>query len=417
MTHFGVLCRPDTGHINPMAALGRELKRRGHSVTFFQIPDAQSEILAAGLDCTLIGQSDFPLGWTEERNAERGQLSEIGAIHYAINNYFIPLASANLREAPSAIQSAGVEVLLVDQLVSEGGTIADFLDIPFISTCCMLLLNVEPSVPPPFLPWRYGESPWHRWRNQIGHYFTRLLSVPLWQLVSSYRRTWNLPLYSSLNDPYSKLLQLCQQPREFEFPRQQLPPEFHFTGPLIDGESRQVISFPFEKLTGQPLIYASLGTLLNRQRDIFGVIAEACKDLDVQLVISLGNADATTDLYSALPGSPLIVKYAPQLELLRRSSLVITHAGLNTTLEALSNAVPLVAIPVGNDQPAVAARIAWTGVGEVVSLNQLNTVKLRTAIQTVLSNDSYHQNTLRLQSAIHRTGGVRQAADIIEKII
>ena len=39
MNHFGILCFPELGHLNPMIALGRELQRRGHNVTFFQIPD------------------------------------------------------------------------------------------------------------------------------------------------------------------------------------------------------------------------------------------------------------------------------------------------------------------------------------------------------------------------------------------
>jgi len=46
-----------------------------------------------------------------------------------------------------------------------------------------------------------------------------------------------------------------------------------------------------------------------------------------------------------LPGSPLVV-YAPQLELLAKARLTITHAGLNTVLDSLSNGVPLVAIPI-----------------------------------------------------------------------
>jgi len=39
---------------------------------------------------------------------------------------------------------------------------------------------------------------------------------------------------------------------------------------------------------------------------------------------------------------PLVVEYAPQLELLAKARLTITHAGLNTVLDSLSNGVPLV---------------------------------------------------------------------------
>ena len=124
-----------------------------------------------------------------------------------------------------------------------------------------------------------------------------------------------------------------------------------------------------------------MGTLQNRSLEIFQCIAEACDGLDAQLVISLGGG-SSPELQS-LPGSPLVVEYAPQLELLKKATLTITHAGLNTVLESLSEGVPLVAIPITNDQPGVAARLAWTGAGEVVPLSGLSVPRLRAAIQQV----------------------------------
>jgi UDP:flavonoid glycosyltransferase YjiC (YdhE family) len=76
-----------------------------------------------------------------------------------------------------------------------------------------------------------------------------------------------------------------------------------------------------------------------------------------------------------------------------------------------------VAIPITNDQPGVAARIAWTGAGEVVPLASLSVPKLRAAIQRVLTEDSYKNNASKLQEAIARAGGARRAADIVEKAI
>jgi zeaxanthin glucosyltransferase len=113
----------------------------------------------------------------------------------------------------------------------------------------------------------------------------------------------------------------------------------------------------------------------------------------------------------------IAVGYAPQLELLQRASLTITHAGLNTVLESLNNGVPMVAIPITNDQPGVAARIAWTGTGEVIPLKQVSVPRLQTAIKQVLTDDSYQQNALKLQEAIQRSGGASKAADIIEQVV
>ena len=118
-----------------------------------------------------------------------------------------------------------------------------------------------------------------------------------------------------------------------------------------------------------------------------------------------------------LPGNPLVVGYAPQLELLQKASLTITHAGMNTTLESLTNGVPMVAIPVTNDQPGIAARIAYTGAGEVVPLKKVSLKLLQKAVKRVLTEDSYKKNALKLQEAIKRAGGVSRAADIIEQVV
>ncbi len=82
-------------------------------------------------------------------------------------------------------------------------------------------------------------------------------------------------------------------------------------------------------------MYASLGTLQNGFQEIFRAIADGCAGLPVQLVISLGGG-LDPERLGAPSGDPVVVKYAPQLEIVKRADVVITHAGLNTTLESLA---------------------------------------------------------------------------------
>nr|MBA2750487.1 glycosyl transferase family 1 [Tatlockia sp.] len=284
------------------------------------------------------------------------------------------------------------------------------------SVSAALMINEDISVPPFNTPWKYSPAWWAKVRNRIGYRLLRRIGKPIRATIGEYRREWNLPPHYGQNDTYSKLAQLCQQPAEFEFPRENLPGCFHFTGAYHNLISRAKVEFPFEKLTGQPLIYASMGTLQNRLMGVFETIAQACAGLDAQLVISLGGG-INQESVPKLPGSPLVVGNAPQLELLQKASLTITHAGLNTALESISHGVPMVAIPITNDQPGVAARIVWTGCGEMVKLQGLDAPKLRTAIEKVLGKDSYRNNAIRLQTANQRAGGVTKAADIIEEVI
>ncbi|MGJ3246527.1 MAG: glycosyltransferase [Elainellaceae cyanobacterium] len=415
MTHFGTFCPPSTGHLNTMMPLAQELQRRGHRVTHIGVLDAQPKAVAAGLDFRAIGEDEFPLGSVPEAIARLGKMTKLAALRYTIQ-LIQEGAFIRLRDAPSVVKSAGIDALLIDQLSSGAESVADHLSIPFISVCSAIPINQEVGVPPCFTPWHYSPFPWNHLRNHMGYALINQLSKPIQTMIIDYRHERKLPPYRQINDAYSRLAQLSQQPAEFEFPRTSLPPCFHFTGPYHDSVSREPVPFPFERLTGQPIIYASMGTLQNRLVDTFYHIAEACVGMDAQLVISLGGA-FDCDALPQLPGAPIIVNYAPQLQLLQKAALTITHAGLNTTLESLSNGVPMVAIPVTNDQPGVAARISWTGTGEVVPLSRLHSTTLKSAIQTVLNKASYSTNALRLKEAIHRAGGVSRAADIIEQVV
>lgn len=135
-----------------------------------------------------------------------------------------------------------------------------------------------------------------------------------------------------------------------------------------------------------------------------------------QLVISLGNPNQDLGAVK-LAGKPILVAYAPHQALINRSALVITHAGLNTTIGALSAGVPIVAIPITNEQPGIASRMTRVGAGLVVPVKKATVVKLRAAIEKVLTDKSYRENAQKMQVAIKNSGGVKQAADIIEKSI
>jgi MGT family glycosyltransferase len=158
-------------------------------------------------------------------------------------------------------------------------------------------------------------------------------------------------------------------------------------------------------------VYASFGTLLER-KDLLEMIAAACADLEVQLVLSARGDAAIPSAQFA--GSPIVVAHAPQLELLKRAALCITHAGLNTVMESLSFGVPMVALPITNDQPAVAARVRRVGAGEVIPPGRATAVQLRGAIERVLHAPGYRQAAVQMQRSIAQAGGVRRAADIIE---
>jgi zeaxanthin glucosyltransferase len=158
-----------------------------------------------------------------------------------------------------------------------------------------------------------------------------------------------------------------------------------------------------------------MGTLQNGLVDIFRSITQAAIRLKkLQFVLAVGGQLDPKQL-GTVPANVIVVSHAPQIEILRRSSLCITHAGLNTVLESLSSGVPMVALPITNDQPGVAARIANKKVGIVVSPHQASPANFVTAIKRVLGEPTFRDNVQRVREAVRRTDGLSIAAGILER--
>ena len=414
MGHFGLICPELSGHLNPMTTLGRELKRRGHRVTLIGRPDGQKKAESAGLEFAMVGEKEFPAGSLARTTAQLGRLAGLNAIRFTAE-LLRRAAVITLDQAGGAIASAGVDALLVDQVTPAGETVAETLNLPCLSVCNALALNFDPALPPAVTPWRYRRGTIWRWRNALGDSILRLAARPIIREINARRLRCGLSQLATWVPDSPGLAQIAQQPAFFDYPRERLPDTFHYTGPWHAIDSGDKLEFPWEKLDGRPLIYASMGTLQNRQAQIFEAIASACAGLDAQLVLSLGSRDQQLALN--LSGAAIVVPFAPQLELLRRAALTITHAGLNTALESLAQGVPMVAIPITNDQPGVASRLEWLGVARVVPPARLTARRLRASVRTVLSESYFRARAEQWKAQIGSIDGLRLAADIIEHAV
>ena len=373
--------------------------------------DLEERVRGEGLEFVSIGQSDHPVGSLPKSLEALGRLKGMAALRFTIQAVARTTAMM-LRDAPAEIEKAGVSMLLVDQMEPAGSTLAELLGIGFITICNAMALNREPDVPPPFTPWSYRPTWWARLRNRAGNAMSDRLTDPITRVVDTYRKAHGLKRLRSPEASFSPVAQISQQPPLFDFPRRNLPSTFHYVGPLRKPRA-QTIFFPWEKLDGRPIIYASLGTLQNARLDVFQCFAEACEGLDAQLVISHGGGLTTADV-NRLPGNPLVVSYAPQLEVLSRASLTLTHGGLNTVLDSLSRGVPLIAMPITYEQPAIAERIRYTGVGLTFPLISLSVKRLRDAIGIALpEHSSVREGARGMRESIRGAGGVASAADII----
>jgi zeaxanthin glucosyltransferase len=409
--HYGIITPPVGGHIHPFGALGRELIARGHRVTLLHMEDVRARAIEEGLEFAALGESDHPPGSLSRSLAELGQRKGLGALRFTIEAVR-RTTEMICRDAPAVLEARGIDRLLVDQMEPAGGSVADHLGIPFVTICNALALNREPCMPPPFTGWRYTRSAWGRARNSVGYAIHDRLMAPVMQVVAKWRKRWGLAGLRGTDDSFSTLAQISQMTRGFDFPREGLPQCFTYTGPLRRPDLNPV-SFPWQKLDGRPVIYASLGTLQHGKREIFARMAEACAPLDVQMVIAHNGGLSEIDI-AALAGKPVAVPFAPQRDVLKRAALTLTHAGLNTVLDSLAAAVPLIAMPITYEQPAIAARLEASSAGLSITYARLTAVSIREGIQRVLRDDSYRDSARRAADEICQAGGVEGAASVIE---
>ena len=105
-------------------------------------------------------------------------------------------------------------------------------------------------------------------------------------------------------------------------------------------------------------------------------------------------------------------------ELLERAHLTLTHAGLNTVLDSLAHGVPMVAVPITYEQPAIARRVEWHACGESISLAQLNVRRVCAPVwQACCRIVVIATVPARIKAAISAAGGVEKATVLIESAV
>jgi zeaxanthin glucosyltransferase len=402
---LGFICPNLPGHLNPMTTLARHLQARGHDVVFLYSKEANGLPFVPGPEKDHISENRTEQSKRQGEDALRSGVGQVLAQTEAI-----------LRSLPEIVRTNGVDALLLDtvQFYAELGPMQ--LGMPYVQVSNGLHFDYSGWTPLCLFDWSHDISPAGLARNREGVANWANLLASVNGGVRAHAESVGLKIdWNDLSSTLSPFASITQTPSAFDFESSHWPSQFHHTGPFHDGGGRRKMDFPWERLTGEPLIYASMGTILNGRLDVFRtIVAALAKHKGLQLVLSIGDQVDPQQIGPA-PSNAIIAKQVPQLELLKRTSVCITHAGLNTVLESLAQGAPQVAIPVTYDQPAVAARIAHKQTGVVTSLDKLTADHLSSLLEKVRTNNIYRDNARKLQKAIAETNGLSLAADLVEE--
>ncbi|KGP73249.1 macrolide family glycosyltransferase [Pontibacillus yanchengensis] len=188
-----------------------------------------------------------------------------------------------------------------------------------------------------------------------------------------------------------------------------------FIGPSFP-DRKGAHDFPVEQLVDELVLYISMGTVLSDQEAFINACIDAFANFDGKVVISTGNYTDESKLKSA-PDHFLIASYVPQLEVLQKANVFITHGGMNSVNEAIHHNVPMVVVPHDKDQPMVAQRLEELGAGYPISKDSITTATLQGAVQEVINDEQYKQNIEKINQSFKESGGVEKALREIDAFL
>ena len=180
---------------------------------------------------------------------------------------------------------------------------------------------------------------------------------------------------------------------------------YEFVGPSVFSKKLP------DKNKDRPLIYISMGTVINDRPDFYGKCIEALKQLNADVIISYGNT-ADPGAYGKLPDNIKIYPYVDQLEILSKADVFITHCGMNSVSESLYMSVPMVLYPQTGEQFAVARRTVEIGAGILLTDDTVSGI--RSAVNEILSSDKYGKAAEKCSTDFRSCAGAAGAADFIE---
>lgn len=415
MSHFGFVAPAFPSHYRALEAVASLLIDRGHGVSFFHQADAARFLGDPRINFHVLGTETHPAGSLDaalRRAASPG--SPVG-----LKRVIDDLARTTdmlCRELPAALERAGVEVLVGDQMEAAAGLSAEALGLPYVSVACALPVNRESGIPLPVMPWSFGLGAKVDKLYQTSARVYDMLMSPHKRVIEHHSRAFGLAKRGALHECLSPIAQVSQTVAAFDFPRTALPAHFHHVGPLRN----DVISsaaLPYEFDPSRPVVFASLGTLQGQRAALFRKISEACTRQHAQVLIAHCGG-LTRSQASALeePGHVWVTDFAPQQAILRRADAVITHAGLNTVMDAFVAQTPILALPIAFDQPGVAARVVHAGAGLKASVRLAGVHALSTRLERILADPSFRMASAKLGGAVSEAGGAARAVEIIEAV-
>ncbi len=185
-----------------------------------------------------------------------------------------------------------------------------------------------------------------------------------------------------------------------------------FLGSAVRTESPDAEVDEWVNSSDTPIIYVSLGSFLSVRSDVLARICDALRGLDVR--VALANGSTPRAALGTIPASWLVREVLPQVSLLARSMLAISHGGNNSVTESLTAGVPMLLLPLSTDQFAGSAALEGAGFAEVLDPNAATPAELRAAAERLLALAPHARiRLMRLAEDLAHHPGAQRAREVL----
>lgn len=416
--------------LNATFALARKLHNRGHRVHYLCIPDTEARIRAQGFEFTPVFSRVFPAGTLARQYESEVQGRRYGAVEF-LERFRGTCELLQAGEIERATRGLQPELLLTSSGTPWVGIAAYRTGIPVLSFSSTLL-SVEDALVPPFntglLPGKGARARlkvWLAWRKL---FWQRRLYAGDWNISADLKalaRDCGYPLrkidFRVETWPRLLLPELIFFPKELDFPRAHRPAGAFFVEASVDTQ-RKDGNFPWAELAqDKPLIYCTLGSLLPfkfpaRAAGFFQTFMDAMAQRPtLQGVVTIGH-HLLPDEFNC-PDNVLIVAEAPQVEVLERAALMISHGGVTGVKESVLMGVPMLLIPVYYDEFGNAARMVYHGLGVRLQLKEVSAAELGRLIDHVLGDAAYAARARLMAQKLVQLERQSPAVEIVERML
>ena len=400
-------------HIYPFLSIAQALGQRGHSVTFLTayIPAHQATIREI-----------------ESNGFNHYGVVDISNVFHLIDSYngSIPFSQfLNMRKDMSEAENALLRV--VEQDVSKydvilvetmNHAIADWLSDSTSKTVMELALSIIHN--PTTLPsWPYPIA-----LPSINNEYSADLSF--WDRISSILASGVLQLtqfsfFTGKGGLSHPLLYSTSIGLDYSKP---VYPMTHYVGPLIPKRDK-VDPFPIDlkewldEHKRSTVVYISMGSLSQisqlRASSLIPAIVES--GYDVVWSLRDDNRYILDGIDESIWNSSrvYISKWLPQSQVLSHPAMFVAalHGGMGGINDAISSGVPILCLPIGQDQFLTCNLVHDQGLGFRITDNKMSKKYVSHALQK-LTDDKFKKNAERMAEVFKSSGGAERSADLIE---